>query len=105
MLAFGRRDQPTLVPAIVTAVEKYDLTHDLVYAARVFEAEDPEAELQRVIAELEELASGEDEDGDDEDTLLAACEASGTGYWDLLAEALERRATRVWAVWFEVGGA
>lgn len=89
-LAFGRRDRPELVPAVIEAVEEYADLDRLISAAR---AEDDLAlaRLERLLAAIEAAEGrelGEEELGD----ALA----------DLLAELEERPGRAVYAVWFRL---
>ncbi|WP_093005513.1 ASCH domain-containing protein [Thermus arciformis] len=99
-LAFGRRDRPTILEAVVREVAELHIPGEVEVVRVWLEAPtDEEAERlwETMAAEQEGLPSpsyGE--------LLDRACQDSGTDLLDLLVDMVYANTDTVWAIWFEV---
>ncbi len=89
-LAFGRRDRPVLVPAVIEAVERYDLAESVTAWANTAEGEEVELEIPDGL--LEAIRASSVEELSEEEVLDAVD--------DLLDELAERGRTVALAIWF-----
>jgi len=101
-LAFGRRDRPTILKAVVREVVELHIPEEVEVARLILEAPSDE-EAERIV---EALAA--DQEGADPppyaEVLDRACRDSGTDLLDLLADMVHANTDTVWAIWFEVVG-
>lgn len=99
-LAFGRRDRPTILEAVVREVVELHIPEEVEVVRLLLEAPSDE-EAERI---MEALAA--DQEGlpppDYAEDLHRACRDSGTDLMTLLAEMVHTNTDTVWAIWFEV---
>ncbi|BBL82512.1 hypothetical protein TthAA229_12940 [Thermus thermophilus] len=102
-LAFGRRDRPTILEAVVREVVELHIPEEVEVARLLLEApsdEEGDRLLEMLAAEQEGLPPP-----DYGEVLERACRDSGTDLMTLLAEMVYINTDTVWAIWFEVVGA
>ena len=91
-LAFGRRDRPVLVPAVIEAVDAYDLAEAVAAYRAAAEGQEVEVEVPEGLLDALRASAGEELGEDD---LAEAVEG-------LLAELAERGRTTALAIWFKL---
>lgn len=109
-LAFGRRDRPVVVPAIIERVEVLDLAADVDLWAAIRDMPDDEAE--DALADMEALEQGDramtDGEADSALELISRCYGSddaeevAAAYADLLDDLVDTGRTAAIVIWWRL---